>query len=791
MERRPRASPEGAGGRRLQGVRRAGRWLGLGVGALCLVAVVVVDTGAVGFFASGGDGGRLGGFLAPVSARSAGAGVIAASSHIRPDGSCRYGRWSTGNCRACPSGQVWRTGQGCIRAASSTSCSSGNSYFSQWRGCRASSCPHGRTNSGYCQPAPTTTRAAATTSPTTTTTTRAVTTTTTRPVTTTAATTTTTTTTTTTAAASSCGDNRRRPDGTCRACEKLDEYHNGSMCVKKEANAPGEEACRIAGQVRFSSYGGCRPASCQHGRDSRGFCNSPPLVVPTVPVGVEANGDSRSLYRYRQIPNPVNGKILVSWTAVPNANSYVVSYALDATTLSWREQSTTGTSISLLGTSPEFINLNYLYHIRVKAVNNDGESSWSKTVYSYPTFAPITQGHSVGIIPIVGYRSDASYDYILCTNTGPTQDRLDELSPDNPALLRDLWMNEIISGIEIWDSTVDLITVNSNLDNPEIRRCSDQELNRNTDNNYVGLIDYNNIASFCKSIVACARSTNLSGGKRTKTSIYIRNDYSLLPSACSHIFKLATHESGHAFGLGDHKIRNISVMYNRGVGNFCSPTEYDIGAMKAIYQSRSTSTDRVSTSTSTTMATNFDTTIPTTNSPPTSTTTTSTTSTTTTTTTAATTTTTVAPTTTTVPTTTTTTTAATTTTASQPVTLWQIEARPTTYTTNDIEWHLTSGNTFTYAGRTYTIDRIKTHRLGARIQATPDLEDHELPDRTQIRFWPTDTPASVQTLRLGDAIVMPADHPWDLIWGRRRYPIDINRNTTWHIDITIPSASSP
>ncbi len=113
------------------------------------------------------------------------------------------------------------------------------------------------------------------------------------------------------------------------------------------------------------------------------------------------------------------------------------------------------------------------------------------------------------------------------------------------------------------------------------------------------------------------------------------------------------------------------------------------------------------------------------------------------------------------------------------------------YKTNDIEWHFTSGNTFTYAGRTYTIDRIKTHRRSARIQATPDLEDHELPDRTQIRFWPTDTPTSVQTLRLGDAIVMQASHPWDLIWGRRRYPIDINRNTTWHIDLTIPAESTP
>ena len=88
-------------------MRRAARWLGWGVGVLCLAAVVV-DAGVFGSFISGDDGGGSGGFLAPASAQSAGAGVITASHHIRPNGSCRYGQWSNGNCRACPSGQVWR-----------------------------------------------------------------------------------------------------------------------------------------------------------------------------------------------------------------------------------------------------------------------------------------------------------------------------------------------------------------------------------------------------------------------------------------------------------------------------------------------------------------------------------------------------------------------------------------------------------------------------------------------------------------------------------------------------------
>ena len=112
------------------------------------------------------------------------------------------------------------------------------------------------------------------------------------------------------------------------------------------------------------------------------------------------------------------------------------------------------------------------------------------------------------------------------------------------------------------------------------------------------------------------------------------------------------------------------------------------------------------------------------------------------------------------------------------------------YITNEVEWKFTSGNTFTYAGRTYTINTIKIHRRGPRIQTTPDLDDHELPNRTQLRFWPTDTPASVQTLRISDATRNPTDQRWDLTWPRSRFPININRNTTWHIDLTIPAGSS-
>ena len=721
----------------------------------CLAAAVA-DSDPVGSFVAGvdvgGDGGGSGGYFAPVSARLAASGVVTAGSHVRSDGSCRYGRWSDGSCRACPSGQVWISGRGCVRAESRTSCSSGNSYFSQWNGCRPSSCPHGRSSTtGRCRSAPvvaaTTTTAA-------------------RPVTTAAATTTTvrptTTTTTTTAPArpASCGNRGRRPDGTCRACPALDEYHNGSKCVKKTKPARGDPKCSVAGEVYYSGYRKCLPSSCELGRTSAGECRLAP------PSGVEADGDSRGLYPTEPESDPVNGQIVVSWSAVSGATGYVVGYALDSSSLSWRERSVSGTSVTL--GPPLRILLDNLYHIRVKAVNGTGGSGWSDTVFSFPTYTPATGGDNVGIIPINGFRLTANYDYVFCTNTAPVSAELNKLATSNPALTRDMWQGIIRDGVEIWDTKVEYITVGV----PEMRRCTDEERDVSEGDVSLSLLalgdtDYVNRVCERPSFGCVAANGDATTGRIDNSAIFLRNNISLSlsESGCSNMSELVMHESGHVFGLGDHVSRAYdSVMYDNGFLDLCAPTEYDIGAMKAIYQSRSVSTDASPGEAAETTVNLHNTAATTTTS--TTTTTTSTT---------------VAP--------TTASSTTTTTLRAQPVTVWQIETRPTRYDppSREIEFTFTSGNTFTYAGRAYTISAIKTYNRAPRIQATPDLEDHELPGRTLIRFWPTDSPSRVQTIRLSDGGEMEAGHRWDLIWPSRRWPIDINRNTTWHIDLTIPA----
>lgn len=126
--------------------------------------------------------------------------------------------------------------------------------------------------------------------------------------------------------------------------------------------------------------------------------------------------------------------------------------------------------------------------------------------------------------------------------------------------------------------------------------------------------------------------------------------------------------------------------------------------------------------------------------------------------------------------------------------VWQTDMRPTSH---DEALQITdfafSGKQgfFTYADRTYQLHSIQVNRRGARVNATPGLEDHEFPDRAVFRFWPSGKPSEVQTLRLGDAQEMPDSHHWDLIWDRSEHPLDAHLDLLWHIELAVPAASAP
>ena len=113
----------------------------------------------------------------------------------------------------CPSGQTYLSQYGGCRHVDCPT--TGQAYFSQYGGCRPLVCEHGRSSTGH-----------------------------------------------------------------CRTCEDPTHYHNGTECVAKTEPADGDPTCP-AGQLYYGHYKGCRPSSCAHGRTSDGGCRPPPATTTT------------------------------------------------------------------------------------------------------------------------------------------------------------------------------------------------------------------------------------------------------------------------------------------------------------------------------------------------------------------------------------------------------------------------------------------------------------------------------------------------------------------------------
>ena len=454
------------------------------------------------------------------------------------------------------------------------------------------------------------------------------------------------------------------------------------------------------------------------------------------------------------------------------------------------------------------LEMNQYYEVQARTRVGDEASEWSDSVFVYTTHEPVPDRPDmiVGPVKVAGFLDSnagnathpssglGNYSFVICAE--------DYLRNDNRG---QKLLNQIQYGIQIWGYSTGGIIGGIHHRNPNgsLRNCDDSDGDHLR--NKVRLKGKHTIRRECLKKSAnlddaidagCAQYSISNYGFRA-ANVYLYEDTSIELNGknCSRMRRLAMHEAGHVFGLHDFGLMPGESVMNMPEDNLCVPTAHDIAAINAIYQSRPPNTSRSLLSSSTPATTPTTTTVP---SPPTATPTKAPTTTATVTATTApagttTTTTTVSITTaltttiTTTPTTTTTTTS-----GAQPVAVWQIETRPSYFNTKsgDINFQFTSGNTFTYAGRSYTMDMIKVYRRGPRLRATPDIEDYELPDNTLLRFWPTDTPTSVQTIRLSDANRMPASSAWDLLWPRSRYPINIDRNTTWHIELTIPASTS-
>ena len=274
------------------------------------------------------------------------------------------------------------------------------------------------------------------------------------------------------------------------------------------------------------------------------------------------------------------------WDNVDGATRYEVRHKVEPQIVPWPD-------VLLSTTEPKLtlsLFLDVWHLIQVRAVNNYGESRWSDIIYMYPTRTPAGAGDWVGIIPVVGYRSDGSYDYVLCLNIPPLLAVASGTTTTTTVLIGAARAEHISDGAEEWETeTAGMVTTSAMQ-----RNCSATELSRpdNADNSVdiIRVVPNADVGEYCNNsdAGACAWRDTSRTGVINAARITISDAATTLISqglSCSVLFRHAMHEAGHVFGLNHPNVDGESVMHNTA-DNSCSPKVADIQAIIKIYQSR-------------------------------------------------------------------------------------------------------------------------------------------------------------------------------------------------------------
>lgn len=312
---------------------------------------------------------------------------------------------------------------------------------------------------------------------------------------------------------------------------------------------------------------------------------------------VAANGHSPTT---TIITNPVTnkkttyGQTVLKWQSVPGANRYKIIYeeypftGRDETEHNIPRQTNQKTIKGLV--------LKTLYKITIEVYNGNNLIGKSKPIYTYPTAvdASATRGDRIGILLVGGYLKGHAfvghYDYVVCTNIAE-----DDQSTPNKNEERVMTSEEefhIASGVNIWKSVTKEVTFNQLPDT-----CSDQDLevvhSKRSPKNMIQIANKRRFDDLCNPTgLACMYLDYNRGSKPeiTVAQIYLRYDITTVDDEdeavrCSRMEQLVMHEAGHAYGLTDIA-GNVPTVMSARLYDSCKPTEYDIAAIKAIYQSR-------------------------------------------------------------------------------------------------------------------------------------------------------------------------------------------------------------
>lgn len=224
------------------------------------------------------------------------------------------------------------------------------------------------------------------------------------------------------------------------------------------------------------------------------------------------------------------------------------------------------------------VQLDTLYTVTLQAINGNIRSQ-PTIIYAYPTRTTPSLNTKIDTITLVGHLDTIEdaighYRYTLCSNVL-------ELNSDTDALvtrtITDTESASVEAGFRKWVSTTGMVSFHQNVSD-----CTDGTPSQN----WILLVPFRMLSSLCDGpAYGCAKIRRADNGKIIRVYIYMDSNINI-NSKCSQLSHLVAHEAGHVFGLDHSSDANKSVMF----GDFkdlkqCSPTEYDIVALKAIYQS--------------------------------------------------------------------------------------------------------------------------------------------------------------------------------------------------------------